>query len=112
MKENPTLYKASQINSPQIKQFIPELKLWEAVLLRAADDLHLKDWKFESKYHLLKNARLRREAIAWFKSSRTHVGSFLWICDVFSLHPDIVRSIILSTKLEISMQWRETRGNE
>jgi hypothetical protein len=78
-----------------------ELELWGAVLLQAVEDLRRRGPSFEIAMNGIRlkgrthSARVRRDrnnAAAWFRSSSNRVGSFLWICDLFGLDADVVRT--------------------
>jgi hypothetical protein len=53
--------------------------LWLAVINLALDDLTATE------------TPLQRSARAWFLSSNTNVGSFLWVCDRLGLEPTAVQ---------------------
>ena len=78
-----------------------ELELWRAVLLQAVEDLRRTGPSFEVAMNGIRvkgrtpSARMRcdrNNAAAWFRSSSTGVGSFLWICDLFGLDAELVRA--------------------
>lgn len=54
--------------------------MWGSVLLRAKSDLDFKFW-----------SRVAMRARAWFNSTRTDPGSFLFVCTITGLDPDAVR---------------------
>jgi hypothetical protein len=53
-----------------------EMKLWAAVMALGLKDYHAKD----------------RSAVHWFWSEDNHVGSFVWVCDLFKIDPDYARN--------------------
>jgi hypothetical protein len=62
-------------------------ELWAGVLLQA-----IKDYHDEGTSSTVQ--RDKRHAMAWFKSSRQDVGSFIWICDLLDLNSGLIRSRI------------------
>ena len=56
--------------------------LWKAVLDQAFKDAEGKVGTYDQ----------REDARAWFTSSRRDIGSFLWICEVLDLEPEITRA--------------------
>lgn len=56
----------------------PIQDLWIAVLNQAKKDV-------SSRSNYISNV-----AISWFESKSTAPGSFLWICDLFSINPQII----------------------
>ena len=62
-------------------------ELWAAVLLQAVKDFH--DAGESSQAYCNK-----RNAIVWIESPSEDFGSFLWICDLFSLDAGLVRARI------------------
>ena len=66
----------------------PEHKLWAAVLLQAIHDVHIKESEKYPRYW-------RNDAIGWFKAKLIHVGSFIWICELFDMDAEQVRSLVL-----------------
>jgi len=75
---------------PDIK---PYIDLWAAVFkLGLVDAAH--DWAGDNPH---------KPAVTWVFSTNTHIGSFLWICDVFSLSPEHVRDRLLAKRREIYM---------
>lgn len=85
--------------------------LWGAVLLQAIEDFHRKGPGFEIvmngiRLHGLADSaetrRNKRNADAWFKSSREDVGSFIWICDLFKLDADRVRVKIKNKNFKLT----------
>jgi hypothetical protein len=65
-------------------------RLWAAVIQQAMDDIAgVPDWVDKySKHH---SALRRQRAEAWFRSSRSDCGSFVWICDILRLDPARLR---------------------
>ena len=53
--------------------------LWKAVLDQAFKDAEGNVGTYDQ----------REDARAWFASSRRDIGSFLWICEVLDLEPEI-----------------------
>ena len=64
----------------------PERVLWAGVLLRTVRDLLGVATHAEPRKRLL----LRRTALAWFSSSDSDIGSFLWICTLLDIEPSYV----------------------
>ncbi len=62
---------------------IPEMALWGAVFEQAVADV---------KNH--RAAQNRRMAISWFQSDSVGVGSCVWLCALFNLYPDRVRTAL------------------
>jgi hypothetical protein len=62
-------------------------KLWVAVLDRAIKDALEEVPANESQPREF----IVQGAQAWFRSQSQRVGSFLWICAVLDLHPQLVR---------------------
>lgn len=58
------------------------VKLWVGVFERAKED-----YEMNNKFAL--NAEL------WFRSGNQHVGSFLWLCELFGWNPGSVKNKIL-----------------
>ena len=64
----------------------PEMSLWAAVMGRSIEDLSRKKERKSARY--------------WFENEKDDgIGSFKWICEIFSLNPDMVRANILKTYL-------------
>jgi hypothetical protein len=76
---------------PDIK---PYIDLWAAVFKLGIIDATY-DWASE---------RAHKPAVTWVFSDDRHVGSFLWICDVFSLCPSHVRDSLLMKRREIYLK--------
>lgn len=64
----------------------PELALWAAVFSQGARDYAISCMIREP---------LAAEPQVWFWSDEDHIGSFVWLCDVFNLQPRHARSQIL-----------------
>ena len=73
----------------------PERKLWAAVLIQAVDDLKIKLRLKEGEQTKNNKQYLKNQAKAYFKTNRTHIGSFIWICNLFNINPDLARKAIL-----------------
>ena len=76
-----------------------EQELWAGVLTNAIEDLNqsqdVKPHKYKSRYRMLN----RRGAIKWFTDvENNEIGSFLWICGILKLDPEIVREKIMKGK--------------
>ena len=56
------------------------LRLWAAVFHRAMIDMAIE-------------FRAKRTMPFWLISNRRYPGSFVWLCELFSLDPDYVRSV-------------------
>jgi len=65
--------------------------LWAAVMVQAVDDLHGRNQKVLSRQERL----WRWEAKQWVMDSRTHCGSFIWVCRLFEVDPDRARKAML-----------------
>jgi len=70
-------------------QEIPCKELWAAVLTQA-----LKDTKECLKVHRKNDQPSQEEVKEWFKSESNEIGSFLWICELFELDPNLIRTHI------------------
>ena len=75
------------------KEFLPEHRLWFAVLQQA-----LLDYK-EAGYHGDKSA-----AAHWFRSDEVYPGSFLWICDIFDCSPSMIRAELAGTRIRTAFK--------
>lgn len=64
----------------------PELALWAAVFSQGARDYAISCMLRQPPYD---------EPQEWFWSDEDHIGSFVWLCDVFNLQPHHARSQIL-----------------
>lgn len=62
-------------------------KLWFAVLEQAAKDAE-GDMRGPYGKYITEGAR------AWFFSKNQGIGSFLWVCLMLDLNPEVVRSIL------------------
>lgn len=62
-------------------------KLWFAVLFQAISDL-VPARASENK----DSVGVQDQAYKWFHSKRKNVGSFIWICDIFDLDADRMRT--------------------
>jgi len=76
-----------------------EQELWAGVLTNAIEDLNqseaVKPHKYKGRYRMLN----RRGAVKWFNDvENKETGSFLWICKVLNLDPEIVREKIMKGK--------------
>ena len=116
MKEHATTtYHANPLDSPQTKQFWPEIKLWWAVLVQASYDVQLSRTK-RKNLAKLKDPQQRKaytrhydSAMAWFHSKNENVGSFLWVCSNLGLHSETIRCMVLKYRIKLSMQWKDAR---
>ncbi|MBC8457979.1 MAG: hypothetical protein H8D67_08295 [Deltaproteobacteria bacterium] len=63
-------------------------QLWAAVLIGAIEDVKKLA---VTKSH---DSVSKEEAKAWFQSDSKEIGSFLWICEIFNLDHDCVRTSI------------------
>ena len=78
-------------NADPDKSTNPFLELWSAVFrLGVIDAAH--DWA---------NDRPHKPAVAWVFSNDNFVGSFVWICDLFGLNPELARGKLLLKRREI-----------
>ena len=66
----------------------PEHRLWAAVLFQGLHDVHIKESEKHSGYW-------RDNARAWCAINRIDIGSFIWICELFDMNADQVRSLVL-----------------
>jgi hypothetical protein len=67
--------------------FAAHRRLWSAVMWQALSDAVLFV-NATKKFHV----SCQEDALEWFTSGDTHVGSFIWICEsVLGLDPDRVR---------------------
>lgn len=76
-----------------------EQELWARVLLNAIEDLNpnesVKPNKYKDRYRLLN----RHSAVKWFNDvENNEIGSFLWICGILKLDPEIIREKIMKGK--------------
>ena len=70
----------------------PYIKLWAAVVENALEDIQRKTWKGPmGQYQEI----WRDNALNWFKSNETHLGSFLSLCPILNLDPQAVRKAII-----------------
>jgi len=67
-----------------------EKRLLRAILSQALSDYRKPKGKKKDK------DRIKREATAWFRSDKTGLHSFVWLCQALDLHPDKTRSMILT----------------
>lgn len=74
----------------------PERKLWASVLLQAITDLRGQD-------------AASRSARAWFASTETAAGSFIWVCHHLSLDPDAARRRVLG---DAARKRRDSAANQ
>ena len=58
--------------------------LWKAVLEQAFKDAQGQVGTYE----------YRRDARVWFQSDSKDIGSFLWICEVLDLDPEVTRASV------------------
>jgi hypothetical protein len=70
-------------------------ELWAAVLLQAAKDFHDAGESSQAYWN-------KRNAIVWIESPSEDFGSFLWICDLFSLDAGLVRARIKGEDFELT----------
>lgn len=83
------MYNALDLQSDTLSE-MPEFKLWYAVLNRAIVDLKVSKCGADNRIETT-----RQEAVRWFKSDENEVGSFLWICDILDLCPNLTRKTYL-----------------
>ncbi|MPZ78805.1 MAG: hypothetical protein GEU77_20070 [Deltaproteobacteria bacterium] len=70
---------------------LPEAQLWTEVVIQAIQDLASKD------------PRARSSAQEWFASDNDEVGDFIWVCNIMSVEPGVVRAALAKgTVLEAS----------
>jgi len=69
----------------------PEHKLWAAVLFQAIHDVRRKKAEKYSGYW-------QDDAKGWIQSKLQHIGSFIWICEVFDLPMKETRHLILNKR--------------
>jgi|GEM_PF-642015 hypothetical protein len=69
--------------------------LWAAVLLQAFKDFHHAGESSQA-------CRNKRNAKVWIESPSEDFGSFLWICDLFSLDAGLVRARIRNRGFELT----------
>jgi len=74
----------------------PQKNVWAAVLIQAIDDLNVKSIPQESEKSQNDKEYLKNQANAYFKSKRMSMGSFVWICELFDIDPDVARKAILN----------------
>lgn len=72
-------------------------QLWAAVVQKALSDAGLVKRKKKKRVKLSKGksaklSSLRCEALNWFKSEDTGIGSFRWIAGILDLEPQRVRA--------------------
>jgi hypothetical protein len=73
-------------------------RLWIAVLKQAIKDAR-------GNYH-----RNREKALSWFNSENQGTGSFLWICNILSLNPNVTRMNLTTSRVSdvamVTMKFR------
>ena len=73
-------------------------RLWAAVLKQAIKDIRCR------------NDRRRENALSWFNSKNKGTTSFLWICGILGLDPDLIRMGLSTPALSdvdaLAMQFR------
>ena len=69
------------------QQIIYYKNLWASVLDQAI---------FDIRSHSKINQVYSNQAIAWLNSTNTKIKSFIWICTILNLNPDIAREKILN----------------
>ncbi len=62
-------------------------RLWIAVLKQAIKDSR-------GNYH-----RNRDKALSWFSSANQGTGSFLWICSILGLNPNLTRMNLTTSRV-------------
>lgn len=71
-------------------------RLWAAVVNQAVDDIAGVPYYLDKESRHYKTLR-KEDATAWFESTRTGCGSFLWICgEVLHLDPAQIRTTVLN----------------
>ena len=78
-------------------------RLWTAVLEQAIKDAR-------SNYH-----RNKEKALSWFSSENQGTGSFLWLCSMLGLNPNLIRTNLTTSRVsdvaKVTMKFRsEGRG--
>lgn len=72
----------------------PFLEMWSAVFrLGIIDAAH--EWALDKPH---------KPAVHWVFSGDKHVGSFVWICDLFGTDPEKARSRLLMKRREIYLK--------
>jgi hypothetical protein len=69
-------------DDPALGLYLPEAKMWVAVLRGVLVDLRSK--------------RYREGARRWLVSTSTEIGSFTWICESLKIEPGPLRTRLLS----------------
>ena len=73
--------------------------LWAAVLEQAVEDL--QGCGYAKNEYLSRSRQLQHEsAVTWFKSDSQEPCSFLWICEILDLNPEVVRSLALGQQIQ------------
>ena len=67
------------------KPELPEIRLWEAMIYRALDDL--------------RHEKRRGAALQWVLSNEEYTGSFRWVCNALDLNSSAVRRAVVSRLL-------------
>lgn len=60
------------------------IQLWAAVFNQGLSDIAAAFKRRENPY--------TSEPLRWLNSGNTSVGSFLWLCGIFGLEPELVRA--------------------
>ena len=76
--------------------------------------LAMKDYyDGRTRKRLCKNARIfYNQSIAWFKSKRDDLTSFLGICEVLNLNPYVVRERIFNLNINMKSRGVKSTGSE
>lgn len=62
----------------------PYMRLWASVFHRGISD-----------FCTARAAGKNDGRVFWFYDDRAHPGSFVWLCDLFRIAPDVARSAVL-----------------
>ena len=86
---------------------IPEKKLWAAVLMQAFVDLEGMLFGQRSTRASME----REQAERWVKSNdKSYIGSFLYVCEVLDLEPEVVRKKFEKTQGRVKRKEKVCHG--